>query len=105
MWLTLYHERNPPAIAWQVTFQIKVFLRDTTVSETPHAVGENRIAANVRKAITTDSHWHTFQDVALFAEFGSTEPFISSEGDHQGVTVPIVVTYRASETDPFEVRR
>jgi hypothetical protein len=101
----LDHEGNPPAIAWQVSFLIKVFLRETTVSEASHATGENLIAANIRKAITNSSSWHTFDDVALFADFGSTEPFLSSEGDHQGVSVPIVVTYRASETDPFQVRR
>lgn len=101
----LDHEGNPPAIAWQVEYQIKVFLRELDKSETAHAIGENRIAANIRKAITDSSTWYTFREVALFAEFGGSEPFLSSEGDSQGITVPLTVTYRASETDPFEVRR
>lgn len=101
----LDHEGNPPAICWQIEYQIKMFLRDLDKSEIAHAVSENRAAANIRKAITNNSMWYTMNDVALFAEFGSTEPFISNEGDHQGVSIPLTVTYRASETDPFEVRR
>jgi hypothetical protein len=101
----LDHEGNPPACAYQVEYQVKMFLRDLDKSETPHAVSENRAAGNIRKAITNSSDWYTFRDIALFAEFGSTEPFISNEGDHQGVSVPLTVTYRSSETDPFEVRR
>lgn len=101
----LDHEGNPPAIAWQVEYQIKVFLRDSDRSETAHAIGENRIAANVRKAITNSSTWYNFGEVALFADMGASEPFFTNEGDSQGITIPITVTYRASETDPFEVRR
>jgi hypothetical protein len=101
----LDHEGNPPAICWQVEYQIKMFLRDLDKSETAHAVSEDRAAANIRKAITNKSDWYTMNDVALFSEFGSTEPFLSNEGDHQGISIPLTVTYRASETDPFEVRR
>lgn len=101
----LDHEGNPPAIAWQVEYRIVIFIRDQDRSETAHAISENRAAANIRKAITNASDWYTFRDIALLAEFGSTDPFISGEGDHQGVSIPLTVTYRASETEPFEVRR
>jgi hypothetical protein len=71
----------------------------------PHATNANEMAAAAVQAITSDGlDWHTMNDVAINSEIGSLVPFVSPEGENNGVSVPVVVTYRVSENNPFEVR-
>lgn len=98
------HEGNPPAIAYDLDFEIHAIVRDSDGSTTPHSTTENAFVAAIKKAITTGDQWWTFDSNAINAEWGTTVPYQSPEGDNNGVTVPLVVIYRVSETDPFTSR-
>lgn len=101
----LSHAGNPPAIAYDATYNIHVFVRESDKATAPANQMENAMVAAVKQAVTDDGvDWHTFDDNAIDGQFGSIRPYLSSEGDHAGATVPLVVTYRVSETNPYESR-
>lgn len=95
---------NPPAIAYALTFQAQCVCKDAETSTAAHATAENSMAAAVVKAVTNASQWQTMGGNAVDAMLGTNEPFRSPEGEANGVLVPIIVTYRVSEDDPFTVR-
>lgn len=101
----LDHPGNPPAIAELLTFQIYAMNRPGDKTETPVATNNNTLEACVKKAICSPTDWHHFSSLAINAEFGTTQPVESTSSDHAGVMVPLIVTYRYSETDPYTVRR
>lgn len=98
------HEGSPPAIAYDVVFNLHCFIRDSDSSTTPRATLENDIEASVRKAICNASDWYNFDGNAIIADWGQARPFVSQEGEHSGIVVPLIVTYRVSETDPYTAR-
>jgi len=98
---------NPPAIAFDATFNIHAFIRD----ETETAVYEtrvNRTVHRIAKAITqpeeSPSTWYHMDNLAVISHIGDAEPMVSDSGEYAGVMVPINVTYRVSEDDYTEVR-
>lgn len=101
----LDHPGNPPAICKALTFQIFAMNRPLDKSETPVATNNNTLEACVIKAICSPTDWHHFSNLAINAVFGTAQPCESSQGDHAGVMLPLIVTYRHSETDPYTVRR
>ena len=99
---------NPPAIAYDLTFAIEcVVAQDRTETGSREAL-ENEMAAAVIRAITNPeadpSYWHTMDGNAIYSNFGIIQPFFSQAGDHAGCSVSLIVTYRVSENNPFEVR-
>lgn len=101
----LDHPGNPPAICEALTFQIYALNRPADKSETPAATNSNTLEACIKKAICSSSDWYHFSNLAIDAVFGTTQQLEGTNGDHVGVMIPLVVNYRYSETDPFEVRR
>lgn len=99
------HPGNPPAIAYDVTFNVRVHLMPSEKDPTPIDTYINILAADITMALTTDvgSHWYDFNDLAVDAHIGGVEQ-IDSEGGVDGFNLPIVVTYRHSEDNPYEVR-
>jgi hypothetical protein len=98
---------NPPALAYTVTFELKCVCRDSqqTESDKPLAENPNDMAAVVVTAITAiGSTWYTMGGNAIDSEIGNLTPFDSAEGEFNGMTVPLEVTYRVSENNPFHVR-
>lgn len=102
---TLSHAGSPPATAWDATFHIHCLVRESDKSDTPRQTRENEFYGAVIKAICNESNWHHMDFLAIVSDWGSVEPYISSTGDHAGITIPLIVTYRVSEDDPTEVRR
>lgn len=97
---------NPPAIAEILTFQIYGINRVGDRAATARSVGDNTLEACIKKAIVAGTTaWYHFTSLALNAAFGVTQPFASQSGDHAGIMVPLIVTYRYSELDPYTVRR
>ena len=97
---------NPPAIAEALTFQIYGINRVGDREATAKSIGDNTLEACIKKAITANtSAWYHFSSLALNAMFGVTQPFASQTGDHAGIMVPLIITYRYSELDPYTVRR
>lgn len=100
----LDHEGNPPAIARRITFNVRCHLLNDEKSCTPIDQLVHMFAADVQKTIVDDEpQWYTFANNAIDAEFLSEEP-ITGDGGMDGVNVPIAITYRTSEYDPYEVR-
>lgn len=105
---TLSHEGNPPAMAFDVTFHLACFVRNQKEYENSYASACNRIAAEVVRAITNPdvdpALWYNMNGLAINSEIGSQLPLPNEEGKITGVIVPLVVTYRVSENNHYEVR-
>ena len=100
----LDHEGNPPANAYDLLFNLHLFVRQSNDSGTSDQTTENAFVASVKKAVANASDWHTFGGLAFNADWGTRQAFIPDEGKHAGATLPLVVQYRISETDPFTSR-
>lgn len=60
--------------------------------------------AEIHKAIVNDAAtWHTFGDLAINADLGAQQTVVS-DGGYDGIAVPLAVTFRVTEGDPYTVR-
>lgn len=99
------HDRpgSPPAMAYEQTYEIHGFIRQSDRSTTPDATLENRMESAIKKAVAENSSsWHQFDGSSYDANWGETTPYESTE--HAGVTVRLIVRYRVSELDPEALR-
>lgn len=94
---------NPPAIAYQQTFLIRVHIAPSERDATPIEMYEDVAEAAIIKAITTLGAWHQFAGNAINANFGPQQT-ATSDGGYDGIAVPLIVTYRVAEDDPYQVR-
>jgi hypothetical protein len=94
---------NPPSIAYQQTFLIRVHLAPSEKDATPIERYEDVAEAEIHRAVRTDGTWHTFGNNAINAQFGALQTAVS-DGGYDGVSIPIDVTYRVSEGNPYTVR-
>lgn len=100
----LNHEGNPPAQAWMQTFNIRCHVNLSEKDPTPVDTIINTMAADVQKVVTdSGSQWHNFGGLSIDSQWLSHEN-IDAEGGIDGVNVPLAVTYRVSEGNPYEVR-
>ena len=98
---------NPPALCYRVTFNLECVCKDSEIDSptAAHATNENEMAATVIKALTVGGNtWHTMDGNAIDTEIGTHQPFTSSEGEMNGVMIPIAVLYRVDENNPYNVR-
>ena len=104
----LSHPGNPPAIAFDATFNIHCFVRESDREESVMSTTSNEMAGQAMKAITNETiapnKWWQMAGNAIVSEFGTIGPYSESDGVNAGVTLPLIVSYRISETDPYEVR-
>lgn len=100
---------NPPATCYELLFHINCRVMPSENDTTPVDEYINTMAAEVVRVVCDEtmiedsSQWHTFGDIAVNAEWQAHEN-IDGDGSYDGVDVPILVTYRVSENNPFEVR-
>jgi hypothetical protein len=94
---------NPPAIAYQQTFLVRVHIAPSEKDSTPIELYEDVAEAAIHKAIRTSGTWHTFDGNAINADFGAQQT-ATSDGGYDGIAVPVMVTFRVSEGDPYTVR-
>jgi hypothetical protein len=95
---------NPPAVAFQQTFSIRVHIAPSEKDTTPVEVYEDVMEAEIHKAIVNDAAtWHTFGDLAINADIGAQQTVVS-DGSYDGIAVPLAVTFRVTEGDPYTVR-
>lgn len=95
---------NPPAVAFQQTFSIRVHIAPSEKDTTPVEVYEDVMEAEIHKAIVNDAAtWHTFGDLAINADLGAQQTVVS-DGSYDGIAVPLAVTFRVTEGDPYTVR-
>lgn len=99
------HHGNPPAMARDLTLEIKCIVRPSSRATTTYETTMNAMAAAVRKAITTPAAtWYQMDGNAINTTIGDNTPFPIAAGGHAGVSITLTITYRISETDPFTVR-
>jgi len=95
---------NPPAIGWRQTFLIRVHIAPSERDTQPVEVYEDIMEAEIHRAIVTDaSTWHTFGDLAIVADLEPRQT-VTSDGSYDGIAIPLSVTYRVTEGDPYTVR-
>ena len=95
---------NPPAVAFQQTFSIRVHIAPSEKDTTPVEFYEDVMEAEIHKAIVNDAAtWHTFGDLAINADLGAQQTVVS-DGSYDGIAVPLAVTFRVTEGDPYTVR-
>ena len=100
----LSHPGNPPATAWVLTFHVRCFVMPSEKDPTGLDELLHYFAADVRKVLTTDDQpWHTWGGLAINSTFQTPER-ISPSGGAGGVVVPMLVTFRTDEDDPYTVR-
>jgi hypothetical protein len=94
---------NPPAIAWMQTFLIRVHIAPSENDATALELFEDIAESEIHRAICDYENWHTFDDNAINADFGPQQT-TTADGSYNGIAVPLMVTYRVSEGDPYTVR-
>jgi hypothetical protein len=95
---------NPPANARQITFNIRCHIINDEKSCEPIDTLVHMFAADVENVVVgNDSQWYTFGNLSMMAEWQTEEP-IASDGAIDGVNLPITITYRTTEGNPYEVR-
>ena len=99
---------NPPAVGYDVEFEINCFVRPSDRDAVAYEPIQNERGSQIIKAITLEAtdpgQWYSFAGNAIIAEVGNLQPFSQSDGNHNGIIVPVRVTYRHDENDPYEVR-
>lgn len=104
----LCHPGNPPAIAYDTTFTIVCFSRESDRLNTEAASSTNEILAAARKAIVTEATspgvWYTMAGDAIICNWGNITPFSAGETAHAGGSIPLIVTHRESEDNPYIAR-
>ena len=98
---------NPPAMAFDTTFELCGFVRTSDFCSKEYESIENDRGAQIIKAITTEatdpSMWYTFASKAIISDIVEVRSFQESES-HNGVIVSLSVTHRQDENNPYNVR-
>ena len=91
---------SPNKLAWSLRFLIVCHVMPSEEDETAVDTLKNLMWAEVIRVVATDQNWETMDDLAIESEWEDPE-FIDPSGGVDGVIVPLSVTYRHSERDPF----
>jgi hypothetical protein len=95
---------NPPAEAWRQVFNLYLHIMPSESDEEVIDSIRSRFIADVRRVVCTPSGtWHTFGGWSINAEWLSMENIESGESCG-GVVMPIAITYRTDEGNPYNVR-
>ena len=101
---SLSHPGNPPATARIQTFNILARAMPSEKDPTPIGKIISEMKADIVRTICTPAAtWHTFGGFAINARWGSPEK-IAPGGEFDGVTMPMMVTYRTDENNPYNFR-
>jgi hypothetical protein len=95
---------NPPAIAREQTINLHLHVMPSELDANPLDELEQQFIADVIDAVTTSQNtWHTFGGLAIDAEWRDQEDIVG-DGGPDGITLPIAITYRTDEGNPYNVR-
>ena len=100
----LDHPGNPPAIAYTVTINLRLHTFQSEREEyDAKDISISELVAYVMNGITDADLWYQWDGLAINTEFGSID-YITNDGGFDCAVIPLVITYRFSETNAFEVR-
>lgn len=94
---------NPPAVARAQTFNVHLHLMPDENSDAAIDYILNAFVGDVISTLTSLSTWYNVDGKAIDTEIQEPE-IIRADGAVCGAMIPIVVTYRVSENDPYTVR-
>jgi hypothetical protein len=97
------HPGNPPANGYQMEVRFRLHVMQSEHDETPTEDLLSRLAADVMVACTDAPNWHQWDEIAINSEFGSLES-VPNDGGIDAAMLPLVVSYRITEGNPYEVR-
>lgn len=99
----LSYPGNPPAIAHRQTFNLRchVLLSERNTDSVESTI--NTFQADVIKCLTTGATWYQFSGKAVDTNIGAVEP-INEDGGIDGFNLPVYITYRVDENNPYNVR-
>lgn len=101
------HHGNPIAVGFNLDVNLNCFVRNQNGSIGEFDSACNSLAAKVQKAITNpvnDSLWYRMGGLAINTTLGGQFPLTAENGVVAGVVVPLIIQFRVSENDPYEVR-
>lgn len=95
---------NPPATAWDQTFNVHWVLLPHKQDPASLDSLRNFVLAEVMYHVCQpSSSWHNWDGLAINTTFGDPEN-ADKGAEYAGVVVPIIVTYRVSENNPYQRR-
>lgn len=98
---------NPPATAYRLLFNIRCHVLPSEKDITVVDEIINTFDADVIRVVTDASiygaMWYTLGGFAVNAEFQTRES-IDADGSFVGFNLPLLVTYRTDENNPYNVR-
>ena len=87
----------------QMEVRFRLHVMQSQHDETPTEDLLSRLAADVMVACTDAPNWHQWDEIAINSEFGSLET-VPNDGGIDAAMLPLVVSYRITEGNPYEVR-
>lgn len=99
----LSYPGNPPAIAHKQTFNLRchVLLSERNTDSVESTI--NTFQADVIKCLTAGNEWYQFGGSCSDATIGAVEP-INEDGGIDGFNLPVYITYRVDENNPYNAR-
>lgn len=99
---------NPPATGYRLLFNIRCHAMPsekdiTVIDEILNTMAADVVLVVCDEDVHDQGQWHTMNDLAINSEFQSLES-IEPDGSYVGVNVPLLVTYRTDENNPYNVR-
>lgn len=98
---------NPPATAYNILFNIRCHVmpseRDTTVVDEIINTFDADVVRAVADQTIYGAMWYTLGDLATDAAFQTRES-IEADGSFVGFNLPLLVTYRTDENNPYNGR-
>ena len=95
---------NPPAEAWRQVFNLYLHSKPSETDTESADAKINRFIADVRKVVCTPAAtWHNFGGWSIDAVWQTMENIDSGE-QIDGVNMPLAITYRTDEGNPYNVR-
>ena len=94
---------NPPALAYKMTVNLRLHVMQSEVDSDNNSELLSGFAADVHECVCGVANWYQWDSKAINTEFGTTE-YPSPSGSFDVAVIPLIVTYRHSEGDPYEVR-
>lgn len=95
---------NPPAVARDMTVLCACYGMVSETDTNPADYWRNRMFGAMSKAITTGTAWWNWDGLAINSVVGDPEYRTDGEGQSVGVQLPVMITFRTDENNPFNVR-
>lgn len=98
---------NPPSVARNQQFLIRAEILPSKKDDRPLDQIRNRFAADVEKALTTSqtgNDWAQWDGLAVNSMIGDATPYLEDDTTIAGFEMNLIVVYRVSENDPYQVR-